>query len=63
MNKKDLIKCINESLEEFLPEDLKYNNIKINNSNVIVVETFAKGIVSECRKEFNVDIDFVGMIQ
>lgn len=62
MNKEDLIKRIAESLEKTLPEDLEYSLPAINTTTGYVVETFAKGVVSTVRKEFEIEIDFVGKV-
>jgi hypothetical protein len=49
-------------LERVIPDDLEYNFPNINISTGYVVETTAKGVVSVVRKEFEIKIDFVGMV-
>ena len=70
MNKKDLIKCINESLEECinesleesLPEDLEYNFPSVQITTGFVVDKNSTiGNMKIIRKEFEIKIDFVGM--
>ena len=63
MNKEDLIKHIAESLEETLPEDLEYSLPAINTTTGYVVDKNSMiGNVKIVRKEFEIEIDFVGKV-
>jgi hypothetical protein len=64
MKKKDLIKHINESLEEFLPETLEYDFPSVKTTTGLVVDKNSTiGNIKIIRKEFEIKIDFVGMIR
>ena len=61
MKKEDLIKHIAESLEETLPEDLEYSFPDIKTTTGYVVDKNSTiGNVKIVRKEFEIEIDFVG---
>ena len=63
MNKKDLIKHIVESLEESLPEGLEYNFPSVQTTTGVVVDkNSTRGNLKMIRKEFEIKIDFVGMV-
>ena len=63
MNKEDLIKHIAESLEESLPENLVYDFPFINTlTGVVVDKNSTIGNIKIIRKEFEIKIDFVGMV-
>lgn len=63
MKKKDLIKHINESLEEFLPETLEYDFPSVQTTTGLVVDKNSTiGNLKIIRKEFEIKIDFVGVI-
>ena len=63
MNKKDLIKHIAESLEKTLPEDLEYSFPTIKTTTGYVVDKNSTiGNVKIVRKEFEIEIDFVGKV-
>ena len=64
MNKKDLIKHIVKSLEEGLPEGLEYNSLSVQTTTGLVVDKNSTiGNLKIIRKEFEIKIDFVGMIK
>ena len=68
MNKKDLIKCINESLEECinesleesLPENLEYNfpSVQIT-AGLVVDKNSTIGNIKIIRKEFEIKVDLI----
>lgn len=61
MNKKDLIKYINESLEKGLVENLEYDFPSINVLTGIKEVSESGGTLKAVRKDFKIEIDFVGM--
>ena len=63
MKKEDLIKHIVKSLEEFLPEDLEYTSPSVQTTTGVVVDKNSTiGNLKMIRKEFEIKIDFVGMV-
>ena len=63
MNKKDLIKHIVESLEESLSEGLEYNFPSVQTTTGgVVYKNSTMGNIKIIRKEFEIKIDFVGMV-
>jgi hypothetical protein len=63
MKKKDLIKHINESLEKGLVENLEYDFPSVQTTTGLVVDKNSTiGNLKIIRKEFEIKIDFVGMI-
>lgn len=64
MKKEDLIKHIVGSLEKTLPDDLEYNFPSVQTTTGFVVDGNMKiGEAKIVRKEFEIKIDFVGMIK
>lgn len=63
MNKKDLIKYINESLEKGLVENLEYDFPSMNVLTGIKEVTKTGGILEAVRKDFKIEISFVVMIK
>ena len=63
MNKEDLIKHIVKSLEESLPENLEYDFPSVQTTTRLVVDKNSTiGNIKIIRKEFEIKIDFVGMV-
>lgn len=63
MNKEDLIKHIVKSLEKGLDENLEYNFPSVQITTGLVVDKNSTiGNIKIIRKEFEIKIDFVGMI-
>ena len=63
MNKEDLIKHIAESLEKTLPDDLDYSlHIRKTTTGYVVDGNMRIGNVKIVRKEFEIEIDFVGKV-
>ena len=63
MNKKDLIKYINESLEKGLVENLEYNFPSINVLTGVKEVSKTGGTLKAIRKDFKIEISFVGMFR
>jgi hypothetical protein len=63
MKKEDLIKHIVKSLEESLPENLEYDFPSVQTTTGLVVDKNSTiDNIKIIRKEFEIKIDFVGMI-
>lgn len=63
MNKEDLIKHIVGSLEKTLPENLEYDFPSVQTTTGYVVDKNSTiGNIKVIRKEFEIKIDFVGVV-
>jgi hypothetical protein len=63
MNKKDLIKHINESLEKGLVENLEYDFPSVQITTGVADGISAISEFRVIRREFEIKIDFVGMVR
>jgi hypothetical protein len=63
MKKKDLIKHINESLEKGLVENLEYDFPSVQITTGVADGISAISEFRVIRREFEIKIDFVGMIR